>query len=288
MTRALVEQRLAAALQRHRGLAADVRALSTELAPGRRQAWLTLADVLESGQTTAARRAARRHPELWLTLIACPDGDRCLDRLITTATAPDSNAAIRWGGRVYAVIITASLLAVLIFLARSVLPIFRELLEGFGVELPTVTRLIFTASNLVSDWRTILIVIASGLVCCGLGLFLVPNWSRQRPVFTAALGELLEGGLRTDEAVPLAGTLAGIARPERLSPAIRAACSAPREAAPRLLSALAANYGDRRRHRLHTMEWLLGPVAVVLLGLAVGFTTLVLFLPLLNLVGALS
>lgn len=36
------------------------------------------------------------------------------------------------------------------------------------------------------------------------------------------------------------------------------------------------------------MEWLLGPVAVVLLGLAVGFTTLVLFLPLLNLVGALS
>jgi type II secretory pathway component PulF len=55
-----------------------------------------------------------------------------------------------------------------------------------------------------------------------------------------------------------------------------------------LLSAIADCHQDRARGGLSATQWLIGPVAIGLVGVFVGFVVIALFMPLISLVNALS
>lgn len=298
MTDPALHQLVAAAVTRHRGLADALRAIADDLPPSRRRLWQQMAGLLTSGETAAACRAARRHPAAWLPLLTCHDTDTCLDRLVVVATAPQHMPATRWGGTLYALVISTGSLIMLGLLTRSVLPIFDEMLVSFGVELPAVTQLILRFGRFIGNGGLLVVLLMAAAGMAVIAIRRRGGRSGRRELVATALEQLMAAGISSQEALPIAATLAGIAAPSttsrlsahryQLSPAIAAACSAAPTAAPALLGAVAANYADRSRHQRQTIEWLLGPVAVVLMGFAVGFTTLVLFLPLVRLVGVLS
>ena len=55
-----------------------------------------------------------------------------------------------------------------------------------------------------------------------------------------------------------------------------------------LLVAIAECHRDRGRGGLSTTQWLIGPVAIGVVGIFVGFIVIALFMPLISLVNALS
>ena len=298
MTTPGVDSLVETALQRHRDLASTIAALSAELPKSRRGPWLEMASILASGEVARATRAVRLFPSIWLPLLTNDDSEACLDRLFAAATAPLGASRQRWGGYCYALAVTAALLIVLNLFARSVIPIFRELLASFGMELPFVTQLILGLGGILSDWRILCLLLVTATLVTTAWFVLRPGKLRRRQAFADTLSRLLSTGTPRDNAVALAAGLTGLPTPQASpsgaftvpanSPAIAAAYALEPSAAPVLLAAIAANYGDRSRKRRQAFEWLLGPVAVVLMGLAVGFTTMVLFMPLIKLVGALS
>ena len=298
MTTPGVDSLVETALQRHRDLASTIAAISAELPRSRRGPWLEMSSILADGQVARATRAARLFPTIWLPLLTNDDSEACLDRLFAAATAPLGASRRRWGGYCYALAVTAALLIVLNLFARSVIPIFRELLASFGIELPFVTQLILGLGGILSDWRVLCLLLVTAALVTTARFVLRPGKLRRRQAFADTLSHLLSMGTPPDNAVALAAGLIGLPATQAspsgaftapvTSPAIAAAYALEPAATPVLLAAIAANYGDRSRRRRRAFEWLLGPVAVVLMGLAVGFTTMVLFMPLIKLVGALS
>ena len=298
MTDPALQQLAETALVRHRDLARSLRAIADDLSPSRRQPWLDMAEILTTGNTPAACRAAVRQPAIWLPLLTSNDSDSCFDQLIVLATTPRRLSAIRRGSTLYALVVTAGLLILLNLLARSVLPIFREMLESFQLELPVVTQLVLGIGTFLGDGKILLLCLAGAVAVISFVVLFRTRRARRRGLFVDSLGQLLAGGFTPPEALSLTATFAGISNHGMLqgradhwlqhSPAATAAYSAAPAAVPTLLNALAENYADRAAQRQHTADWLLGPIAVVLMGFAVGFTTLVLFLPLIRLLEALS
>lgn len=297
MTDPALQQLAETALVRHRDLSRSLRAIADDLSPSRRQPWLDMADILTTGNTPAACRAAVRQPAIWLPLLTSDDSDSCFDHLIVLATTPRRLSAISRGSTLYALVVTAGLLILLNLLARSVLPIFREMLESFQLELPVVTQLVLGIGTFLSDGKILLLCLAGAVAVISLVVLFRTRRASRQGLFVDSLGQLLAGGFTPPEALSLTATFAGISNGVlqggadhwlQHSPAAAAAYSAAPAAAPTLLRALAENYADRTAQRQHTADWLLGPIAVVLMGFAVGFTTLVLFLPLIRLLGALS
>jgi len=292
----VIEQHVARALTRHRGIEPLVRLVAAELPAGERGPWLQMADALATGDVTKGTAAATASMACWIPLFASTENDpRLTVRLLQTAARPPVVTASMWWLISYPLGVAMIALGVLALLVVGFLPEYEKIFRTFGMTLPFLTR---TALSLrpfvVSVWPPILIV--AWLVA--FRWWLGARWSARSVTvvasFTRALARLVAAEIPTDEALALAGRAAGSRRLDVASPrrpltyaAAAALDFAPRSAAV-LLDAIADCHDDRGRGRLDFAAWFLGPVLVGVVGLIVGLLMLSLFLPLLRLVSDLS
>lgn len=284
-----------AATARHRGLEPAVRALAADVPPQRRGAWEQLAAALSSGREADVAAAAGADPACWIPLVAHATPAAALDGLAQLAARPPHRFGGWWRVLAYPLAISGIALVVLFFVGVLVLPIFDQLFDDFGLEVPRITKLVqFVLLKVVGGWGPL----AVGAAAIVAGRFIMIRRAQWGPevtaTFTAALADLVAGGVAADDAVALAGRSVGaraITRgtPRRpLTAAASAALDLPAAAGSGILRALAVNHAARGRASVETLEWLIGPIAVGVAGVLVGVVVLALFMPLISLVNALS
>ena len=228
----------------------------------------------------------------------------------------------------YPLVVFTVSLAILLFITLWITPTFQEMFADFGVDLPFATVLVLTISQPIRDfWWAILIagLLLAAFLSYNTGL---RNWIIQRiPIFgaTVRLSDLARftrylAGLM-DAEVPVADALRISGRNIGQTVLRRAANQLATEldsgntdfldsspfyrnlprtvvyalklqanprAAALILRELSWMYDRQTRNRLAWMPSLCEPVFIVLLGTAVGFYVIALFMPLVNLIQNLS
>jgi len=292
----IVGRQIAAAIARHRDQVAFVRLVAAELPPKEQPAWLAVADKRATGDVARGTATASASLGPWIPLVASTAGDpRLPARILDTAGQLPEAPEARWQLFAYPLALVVFALGLLGLLSATVLTVFEKLFKEFGMQLPLITRAALAIRPfMASVWGPL--VLAAGLVI--VARWLLARWSAGGSAITAAftrsLARLVAADVPTDEAIAIAEQvvharpldLAAPRRPLTYAGAV-ALDFAPRPAAI-LLDAVAACHEDRRRGSISVGQWFFGPAVIVTVGLLVGFVALALFLPLLNLVGALS
>jgi type IV pilus assembly protein PilC len=255
-----------------------------------------MADALASGDVARGTAAATASLACWIPLFASAENDpRLTVRLLQIAARPPAVTTHVWWLLAYPLGVAIVALAVLALLTFLVLPEFESIFDGFGIQLPFVTRMALGLRPIFErGWPLIIITGAPVALAWAVAV----RWSARSVAaiasFTRSLARLVAAEVPIDEALVLAGRAAGatgldLASPRRpLTFAAAAALDyAPRSAAV-LLDAIADCHDDRGRGRLDAAAWFLGPVLIGAVGLIVGFLTLALFMPLIRLVQDLS
>lgn len=286
------------AAARHRDAAGLVQAVADDLPVNLGRPWRAVASALASGDEAAVVTAARRDARCWLPLMASGHDDpQLLPRLVAAAGQPVRRASPGWSALAYPLVVGGFALLVLYLLSVIVIPIFSSLFDDFGMQLPWPTRVaVGLARFMASGWGPLFL--ALGLIALGRWLSITrsPRGARAAEAFSRSTAMLRGANVPGDDAVQLAAAAVGVqppmvAAPRPRGPLTPAAAEALRHdpaAAAVLLSALAECHGDRARGGLSTTQWLIGPVAIGLVGLVVGFVVIALFMPLVTLVSALS
>lgn len=292
----VITRLVAEAIERHRAQAAFVRLVAAELPQREQPHWVEVAAVLETGDVARGTAAAAAIPVVWIPFFASPAGDpRLPARILQTAAQPPRTAEAWWLLAVYPLLITLLALGILAILLATALPVFESVFRDFGMELPLATRAALALRPFMeSIWQPLMLVAGLAIV----GRWFLARWSAGSAAvtasFTRSLARLVAGGIPADQALAVAGRVVDAreldpAAPRRpLSYAAAAAIDFVPRTAAILLDAVADCQEDRSRGSLSTGQWFVGPAAIVLVGLLVGFVTFSLFWPLLNLVGALS
>lgn len=294
-----VLQRYAAdAAIRHRGVAGFARGLSEDLPTQQGRPWAVMARALSAGDAKAVARAAAADARCWLPLFARREDDqRLIPELLDAAERPRSAVSHGWAALAYPLIVIGLAILVMTLLSTLVVPMFSSMFEEFGLELPMATRAVISlAQFLATIWGPVLV--AAVLIAVGRWLMITrsPRGARAAETFTRSLALLAEAEMPHGDAIDLAAAAARVrpatARvPARRGPMTAAAAEAltyEPQAAGVLLRAIADCHGDRGRGGLSATQWLIGPVAIGVVGLCVGFVVIALFMPLISLVNALS
>lgn len=292
-------QRYAAdAATRHRDAAPLARALGEDLSAARGRSWELMARALESGDAAAAGRAAAADARCWIPLFARSGGEPVgVGDLLAAAERPRSTVSLVWASVAYPLIIVGVAILVVAILSAMVVPMFASMFEDFGIELPLPTRAVIALAQFMSTiWGPL--IVAAGCVAIGRWLMITrsPRGARAAEAFTRALASLAAAEVPRGDALDLAAAAAQVrptlaTKPARRGPLTAAALEAlsyEPQAAGVLLSAIADCHKDRARGGLSVTQWLIGPVAIGLVGIFVGFIVIALFMPLISLVSALS
>ncbi len=292
----VIERHVAMAIERHRPMADVSRLVAEELPPSERTPWLRMADALERGDVAAGTKAAAASLACWIPLFASAAGDpRVPIRMLQTAARPPVLPKPWLWLFAYPLVVVLLALALVAFLAATVLPTFEAMYVDFGMQLPAATRAVLALRPFMSSvWQPI--VAAAGFVSLPwwLGLRRAARSATVTASFTRTLARLVAADIATDEAIALASHAAGVGPQDPAAPrrplthaAVAALDTAPASAAV-LLDAIADCHDDLARGRRGFGEWFIGPVLIGFVGLFVGFVTVALFMPLIKLVGALS
>jgi type IV pilus assembly protein PilC len=229
--RAILDRHLALVLERGRELVPALRAYSQELPAGRRRVQLEeVIAILDRGDAAQASRALAALPGYWIPLLSAATASRDPGRILREFLAESERAAQLqrqwWLTLAYPGLLLA--LAAVVFLAISlfVVPIFRDILVGFGLRLPWLTRFILAAAEWIATGK----IVVSIAVVVGIALLmwwltkLLPE--RLRHWFGDVLGvrlgrstalarlaqftaDLLEAELMPPQALRLAGMATG-------------------------------------------------------------------------------
>lgn len=294
--RGVFEGFIADAIRKHRAAAPYVRLVAAALPPRERLPWMKMADALATGDVAAGIQAADTAASCWIPLVATPAGDGRLEaRILQAATRPPRGGGGRWSAVVPALFAAVLALLLLLLLATTVLPLFEVLFDGFGMQLPWLTRMTLAIGPAVrGGWQPLLAAMGLGGLCWWFLSWHAPRRAALIADFTQALARLVAGGLPDGDAIALAARVVAVpasepARPVRpLTYAAVAALEAPPAAAAVLLDAVAACHDDRTRNAEGVGEWFLGPLAIVAVGLLTAVLVLALFLPLVQVVSNLS
>lgn len=292
-------QRYAAdAVTRHRESASLARALGEDLPARQGRSWELMARALESGDAAAAGRAATADARCWIPLFARGGAEPVeVGDLLAAAERPRSTVSLVWASVAYPLMIVGVAILVVAILSAMVVPMFASMFEDFGMQLPMATRAVISLARFMSTiWGPL--IVAAGCVAIGRWLMITrsPRGARAAEAFTRALASLAAAEVPRADALDLAAAAAQVrpslaAKPTRRGPLTTAALDAlsyePERAAV-LLSAIADCHKDRARGGLSVTQWLIGPVAIGLVGIFVGFIVIALFMPLISLVSALS
>ncbi len=219
-------------------------------------------------------------------------------------------------------------MAVLILLSLLVVPVFRDVLTTFGLQLPTLTKFnLWLALWISHGWRSMLIALAAFFlfVACiswlgrfrpqGIGRFFLMPFGRTAAVarLSRFMADLLEAGLTIPDTLKIAGLLTrrnSLRKPvwrlaDELELNIRAAdqleappkiaavyhalrSEMPNSTRVRLLREIDDVYSERVRSRLSWARGIAEPAAILLVGFIVLVVVNSLFSPLFNLVEGLS
>jgi hypothetical protein len=283
---------VARAILHLRGAPAVIRSVAADLPRGERRDWLAMADAIEAGDVAEGLAMAGRNPWPWLPLLAGAERDDVLPaRLLDHAVRPRVTAGGRWTMLAYPLLVVGIAIVVVACLSLTVLPIFTQIFDDFGLTLPLTTRLVV---GLVGFFSSIWQPVALGLGLAAAGWWVAVRWSPRGAAvmgsFTGALGSLVSWGEEAETARAIAARVVGVGTTRDLPqlPAVAEALASRGAAAGAMLTALADCQADRCRQSLSLIQWLLGPVAVGIVGLIVGLIVLAVFMPLVKLVSGLS
>jgi type II secretory pathway component PulF len=231
----------------------------------------------------------------------------------------------RWRNVAYPTIVALVALAVAVMLSWVVLPVFREVFYEFGICVPVLTAWLIAAGNWMVSWQgaaTVAIAVLIAILAAagslpGLKHLRASRWgswfgrSTAIAQFTRFTAELLGAGVNRGDAVriaahttrhpamqgagwDLAAALEADAPdpPPKLRPVPTTAAYAlqadlPSAARQRLLLEISGCYADWTSRRRWWSRGLIGPAAILVVGIAVGFVVLALFIPLVTLVNSL-
>jgi type II secretory pathway component PulF len=229
--RAALEQHLARVIERGRELLPALRAYSQELPAGRRRRELDVVlQTLERGDAPHAARTLAMLPGYWIPLLAAAtasrDPGRILREFVEESELSSELQRQWWLTLAYPALLGSLALAVLVALSVFVIPIFREIFTGFGLQLPKFTLLVLTIAAWISSGRILIwaAVFVAGCWLVWLATRLLPEslrnwwsdhfgtlWGRSTALarFAQFAADLLEAELPTPQAVRLAGAATG-------------------------------------------------------------------------------
>ena len=256
---------------------------------------------------------------------ASGDAGRVIRDFLHESSAAGELRWQRWRSAAYPILVGVIGLAVATALSLTVLPIFHEMFVSFGLELPALTHWIFAVGRgLVWGWgvAAAVVLLLAVLTINGtlpgvrrLRASRLGSWfGRSTAVaqFTRFAAELLSAGVSRGDAVRIAAhttrhpamqragwELAGALEddlddpPPAPRPVPATAVYAlhgdlPAAARARLLAEISGCYSDRASRRLSWTRGLIGPAAILVIGIGVGVVVLALFLPLVSLVNNLA
>lgn len=284
------------AMHHHATIGVTLRAIAAELPERFRRPWLLLADAVDRADESAAVAVARTDPQVCLPLVGCdPDDPRLLPRLLRTALDMTRPIDAWWAPLAYPLLVAVVTLGLLAVLLVSIVPIFHDILEGFGAAPPAITRSVFALCAFVATgWKpAALLVAVAGAVWAVAGR-LAPRRSEVTATFTRSLAWLVGGGMSVDAAIRVAARVVGTRTPNRERPAgplthaAIAAVSCPPPAAVTLLEAVADCHEDRARRRRGMLTSAIGVVLTLVVSLVVAVVVVGLMAPLVRLVSVLT
>jgi type IV pilus assembly protein PilC len=265
-------------------------------------------------------------PEYWIPLLSAAAASGDAGRVIRDFIKESRETTeFRWQRRralAYPIIVAVIALAVAVALSLTVLPVYRELFQSFGLQQPHLTAWIFDAGRwLASGWGAATIGGAALLAAlAALGVLPGVRWLRSTrwgswfgrstaiAQFTQFTSDLLSAGVGRGDAVRIAahttrhpamqragwalasaierdvdGPLA-VPRPVPATAVYALHGDLPNAARQRLLTEISGCYADRASRRLSWTRGLIGPAAILVIGICVGVVVVALFLPMMSLV----
>lgn len=284
--------------------------------------------ALEADDLTRAMNDFNEHPDYWLALLSAvsssSDAPGILQRFIEQSQEVYTIRNQWQRVLIYPALIASLALVMLIVISVFVTPTFRDIFETFDTELPAATQAtLYIGAAIAGPW--IVLVLLFPLVAAALGLAFVrllpesvTSWfSRIRTTRTAQLAnciaDLLDGGTPLPDAVRVAGIVVdrrrlrqptadlarglevgAVAEISRLQRALSATllyavqCDLNVPARVRLLRELSRCNLERAQAPPSMLMNAVGPVALVFVGLIIGWTLLSLLMPLFMLIQSLA
>lgn len=177
--REVLRSHMARVLERGRAIAPALRAYSEEMpSTRRRRQLLTVIEVLEHGNADEAAAALAALPEYWIPLLSAAtssrDPARVLREFLYESQQADDLRRQRWLTLAYPIAIASLAAAVMTALSFFVIPIFREMFYGFGLQLPYLTEVVLTVADWIVSGRAL--VVLAVIVAFGLLLWLAKRW----------------------------------------------------------------------------------------------------------------
>ena len=229
--RAALEQHMQRVIERGRDILPALRAYAKELPPGRQRRQLDdVLRILERGDAAQAASTLAVLPGYWIPLLGAATSSRDPARILGEFLDESDRAAELhrqwWLTLAYPALLAGLAAAVLTALSIIVIPTFRDIFAGFGLQVPVFTKVILTAADWIASGRiliaaVVLIAVAALLVrSVRLLPVSVRNWfsdhcgvrfGRATAIarFSQFTADLLEAELDTPQAIRLAGIATG-------------------------------------------------------------------------------
>ena len=152
-------------IQRGQDLLPPLRAYAAEMPRGRQRRELeAVLRVLERGDAATATTSLAALPGYWIPLLSAASSSHDPGRVLRDFLQESQRAADLsrqwWIALAYPLFLTGIAVLVMAALSFLVIPIFRDIFEGFGLQLPWLTVWLLTVSDWFTSGRIIIIALA--------------------------------------------------------------------------------------------------------------------------------
>lgn len=214
-----------------------IRAYANEMPSSRRRRQLTdVCNTIEQGDIAGAEEAFVALPEYWIPVLSASasarDPGRALHTFLQESRVSRQSRHQWWLVFVYPLLVAGLATVVLIALSYFVVPVFRNIFDDFGLQLPDLTKLLLWISAQITSGRLLMYVLMAMAVIALLFTLhrIFPDgwigwvidrirWPFVRSTAVARsasfLADLLEADLTIPDALRIAGYTAGTARLRR-------------------------------------------------------------------------
>lgn len=300
-------------------LAEPLSAYACEIPTGKKRRELQAINrLLASGDRRSVIEAAAAHPAGWAPLLAASSCEDPCDAFARFVELDQQKSAQHRQWRLalgYPLFIVVFAMIVLAVIANFILPTFVSIFDDFGLELPAMTEFVVAFGSLLTFSRLpvgALIIFSVAFAwdrLIGWPWTIGRNKALRLTRLTQVTATLLEAGVPAHLALRAGSAQAGRrlrARSEDLAEMIQDKSKQGRVRPPsyaiayalnsdlpgatsaRLMQELSLCHQDKAARLSSWTSGAMGPGAIVLIGILVGFVVMALFLPLVRLLGGLT